>query len=1109
MPTNTTTLAILKDGTPIRIHLFENPAFDVDGFLIQFTKPGIHPEVYRYHQHSEFKREDRKKPDLTGYYNESIFLKYIQNIDPVPTLDKLVKHDFKNNLAFEGEEITVSTIDFDSPYDYFYNSKNYTFNLQLSPDKRGVANYRKLIMENYRIVDSKINTDGQVPVVALNNQSTTPGGYFFKKNLGDFINNWAISDIQKSTFKRIISLIVFKIREINRDIIPIIATNTHFFDKEFDVANGIIDYNDNTNPKGFTELEKLLFDLKRGWGYYYSPLNAEDFPLREDFDAHLTSLSSYEDYFAYLSSLENFYSKCYSTKNLAFYKSDEKLQYLLEILPPSALSLLPFKLILKTIKKYLKINLSQEDQRLLVRLVISVTKSHANEFLDFLLEKEDGAKTNFQTIYEALTDARLERYTFVNWFVDEQPNRKYFAFAVYELWKVSKFNLGYISPGTNPILVSNNFQGVDPKNYFVNNKQEYNTNNILTFSSSRNDFTNRETLFESAINNRRIDIKKIETEDSALYHIHNRIPTLFGSFHLFQEISFSGLEANLDLMIPKTATVPAFLFHFIEEYDRLADFDAGVSLAIDLTADILLMYFTGGASVLRDLQYLKYTNNIGKALQGSLSATEAVEVWRGLEVGSEIFTVTTGELAHINQYLIATENNEKKKKILEKNQKILLTLMMAGVGSSVTARSKAVQEADETLRLIDALLVNTPHNIPQPMIDVLTTLSGQKAVTLSLFGNKLNNLELAGAANTIAAKYNMLFTDAQRLKFWNDFQQIDDPAFWKLLNSGKGANGALNGSYIDNWISLSERGLIEAKFSDYICVQRRTDFLLNIENYSALKSAINSFNFETKLKFVKDFENSDNAIIELLNEYSESIKVWIGHTSEGKTLIGQHAEIWLKHFKARELLKNIQYQEVSRLFGKEAKTKTIVQGIKYITDRGYLENDLKKAIEIANRSDDVIKISDRLNIPYEIINKVKKHYYIDEQFMLLDDEFYIGRFERTGEDNKEWLRMADGPDPLKPLDKLTDYEIEAFKRLVSHEYVELKLMEKGLSYRSLNKSDYQNLYPYEFGAHDIAPITGNGKFADLKRASNPPSLILNNYDNLEKIINWYINFYKL
>ncbi|MFH7012321.1 hypothetical protein ACHRV5_10640 [Flavobacterium sp. FlaQc-52] len=900
----TTTIAILRDGTPVRISMFEKPIFDLDGFLVQFTRPGTNPELYRYHQHAEFKREDRKKPDLAGYYNEDLFLKYIQNIQPTVTVESLVKHDFERDLATENEEITVSTVDFDAPYDYFYDLKNYTFNLQLSADKKNVANYRKIIRQDQRIVDYKINTDGYNAVIVPKNEAALPSGKFYSKNFGSFANTLNISNVQKSKLKKVMSLIIFKIKEINRDIIPILASRTHFFDKENDVANGIIDYNDNTTSKGFTDLEKLLFDLKRGWGYYYdTPLEGYPRPLRDDFDSLFYMSSPFEDYQTYLSSLTNFYTKCYTTKGLDYYPSNKKFQYLLEILSPSALRVLPFNYITNAIKGLVKRKLEQEDQRFLVRLVLSVTTSHANEFLDFLLEKENGVQTNFQAIYGSLTDARLERYTFVNWFVDEQTNRKYFAFAIFELWKVSKYNLDYIRPGIVIPDTFPNFKGVDPNNYFFINPNEYNEKNWLTFVPSVTEFTvTTEQYFKSTLVDKKINIDKISKLDINFEHggFHNNTNVFFGSFHLYQQISFSGFETNLDLMLPKTATVPAFLFHFIDEYDSLADFDAGVSLAIDLTTDALLIYFTGGISVLRDLQYLKYSTKIGRALQGGLSGVEAVEVWRGLEAGSEAFTITTGGLAQINHYLITRENNPEKKKILEKSQTVILILMILGASSSFTARAKGVQEADETLRLINGLPANTPHNIPQPMIDVLTTLSGQKAVTLSLFGNKLNNVELAGAINKIAPKYNMFFTDAQRLAFWKDFQHIDDPAFWKLLNSGKGADNLLNGKYIDNWISLNERGLIEAKFTDYICVQKRTDTLIKYIDEASTNLPISKLSYEKRLVFLDTFGDANS--FAKFTENPQLINKWIKFYDDlvlrpSFTFLGKDKQLlWLEHY---------------------------------------------------------------------------------------------------------------------------------------------------------------------------------------------------------------------
>ncbi|UUF16658.1 MULTISPECIES: hypothetical protein [Flavobacterium] len=852
-----TDIAILRDGTPVRLSSFKDPIFDVSGFLIQFTFDSLIPETYRYHQHYEFKREDRKKPNLSGYYNEKLFLNYIQNIEPIPTLDKLDKYNFKRNLATEDEEITVSTIDFDEPYDYFYNEKKYTFKLKNTLDNKGVRNYLQPIVENFRTVDSKINTDGANPVIVLNNQSGLPGGYFYKKNLGDFINTWSISNIQKSLIKKAMGMIIFKIREINRDIIPRIASHTHFFDKEEDVANGIIDYNDPTH--GFTDLEKLLFDLKRGWGYYYRETNQDLTPLRASFDAVFSSTSTYEDYLSYLSNLHNFYDKCYSTKSLEYYRTSEKLQFLLEILSPSALSILPYDLIISTIKKYLKINLEQEEQQFLVRLVISVTPSHANDFLDFLLEKENGEKTNFQAIYDSLTDARLERYPFVNWFVDEQPNRKYFAFAIYELWKISKYNLDYIRPG---IVIPNpwpNFKGIDPENYFYINSQEFNKKSWLTFVSSSNDndlFTFKEQFFESTITDKKIKINKINKNLTVVdtWSVRDKDKeSFFGSFHLYQQVTFSGYEANLDLSIPTTATMPAFLFHFITEYDELADFDAGVALAANLTVDALLIYFTGGSNILSDLQYLKHTTKIGRALAGGIEPTEAIEIWRGFRGASDIFTLTAGSLTQINQYLITTENNEAKRKILEGCQKIFISLTFLGVGLSLTAQAHAVSEAEKVLDLIKALPSGVAHGLAPEMINLLTTLKGNKEVTLTLFGNKLNTLDLGNATNYILLKYNSVFTDAQRLKFMTDFQHIDDLAFWRLLNNGRNASGIRDGSFINNWVILSERELQEAKFTDYICNQKMTNARIRFNNQPALEPIIKNINYEKRYAFLNKY----------------------------------------------------------------------------------------------------------------------------------------------------------------------------------------------------------------------------------------------------------------
>lgn len=908
----TTTIAILKDGTPVRIHLFDNPIFDVYGFLVQFTTLETNPQVYRYHQHAEFKREDRKKPDLSGYYNEDLFLKYIQKVEPIPTLDILTKYNFGKILATEEEEITVSTIDFDEPYDYFYNEKKYTFNLQRTLDNKGVRNYLKPIIENFETVDIKINTDGVNGVTIVNNQSATSGGYFYKKNLGDLINTWTISDIQKSNLKKVMSLIVFKIREINKYIIPIIADNTHFFDKEFDVANGIIDHDN------FTDLEKLVFNFKKHWGYYHdTPIDGFPRPHKDDFEALFSTSSTYEDYLSYYYSLENFYQICYKTKSLSYYPSDDKIAYLLKILSPSALAVIPYNLIIKCIKQYLKFNLSQEEQRVLVKLVISITPPNTNDFLDFLLEKENGEKTNFQVIYDSLTDSRLERYPFANWFVDEQTNRKYFAFAIYELWKISKYNLDYIRLG---ITIPNpwpNFKGVDPDNYFNINPQEFNKKNFLTFiPSSDQQIVTSQQRFESSINDKKIDITKIYKQDTYAGALsqHKIGSEYFGSFHLYQQISFCGYESNLDLRIPKSATLPAFLFHFIEEYDRLADFDAGVALAVNLTVDALIIYFTGGTSILKDLQYLKYTTKIGRALAGGIESTEAIEIWQGFRGAADIFTITAGSLTQINHYLITTENNEEKRKILEGCQKIFISLTFLGVGLSLTAQAHAVREAGKVLDLIEALPSGVAHGLAPEMINLLTTLKGNKEVTLTLFGNKLNTLDLGDVTNYIFLKYNSVFTDAQRLKFMTDFQHIDDLAFWRLLNNGRNASGIRDGSYLDNWILLSEKGLEEAKFTMYICNQTRKIALIRYTDESSIKPVIATLNYDKKLFFLDTFGNEEGAYFAGFIQSPKKIIEFSNIDGAKKLILKNNKNFWLiNDFESVTITKLQPYLEEAKI----------------------------------------------------------------------------------------------------------------------------------------------------------------------------------------------------
>jgi hypothetical protein len=831
-------VAILRDGTPIRTLLLDVLVFDVEGFLVGFKAPGMLNEHYLYFRKFDFKKSDRND-DVEGYYDKSIYYQYIQKTDSSVTIKDLKKFDFKNYLATVGEEITVTRVDFRAPFNYFYNYLEYTFNLQPTSDNQGVRNYLKPIFENSRIIDYEIDVMGLNGNTLPNSQSANAGGYFYNKNFGDFVNTLTLhTEIQKRELKKIVSHIIFRIRLLIKDVFPVIAENTHFFDKELDVANGIIDYDDPT--LGFTELEKLLFDLKKSWGYYYGPVPGLPLPHRDGFDALFTSASTYNDYQIYYSGLVNFYEKCMATGNLSYYPSDKKLQYLLEILPPTALGTLPYSLIIGKIKNYLATNLTEENQQFLVKLVLSISSSRANDFLDFLLEKDNFIKTNFEFFYDVLTDARLQRISFVNWFTDGQTNKMYFAKAVYELWKVSKYNFEFIPNGVTPILSTPEFQGIDPNTYFYANPSEYIKDNVLEFVVSKlaligNELSGYEIKFNSTISNDKISIIRITDKQTLVSTPLGLMPTNpepdvteFGKFHFYHPVALMGYEPNLELAISMKPIIPAFLFHYVEEFDRLADFDAAISLAVEITVDALLIYFTGGASVLNDLRYLRYTTNLGEAMTGPVSAMNAVEVWRGLNVADQAYTMTASSLAHINNYLITTENNPAKREILKRNQGFFLSLLVAQSGRTIYSTARASESASEVLRLIDQLPSGVAHGLSAEHILLLEAVSGQRTVAITTFGNRLTVLD-EGAG--FAAKYNNVFDPAKKMLFWKSFNGLPDETL-SLLNAGE------NGVFMDNWLILAERNIAESKDMTFFTRQHYVDAMIRFHDESLIKDVL-------------------------------------------------------------------------------------------------------------------------------------------------------------------------------------------------------------------------------------------------------------------------------
>ncbi|WP_443938919.1 hypothetical protein [Pedobacter sp. MW01-1-1] len=213
-------------------------------------------------------------------------------------------------------------------------------------------------------------------------------------------------------------------------------------------------------------------------------------------------------------------------------------------------------------------------------------------------------------------------------------------------------------------------------------------------------------------------------------------------------------------------------------------------------------------------------------------------------------------------------------------------------------------------------------------------------------------------------------------------------------------------------------------------------------------------------------------------------------------------------------MKSENYSAVAQIHNKPITEAMVIQGKSYVVQAGSSEYELaefiipeiKKAILIANRTDDVQIIANKLGINQDIIEFVKNHYFKNEHFMLNGDSFQIGRFERLYGDSEEWLLFVD-----KPISDISEIEVKRFKWLLAHEYIEGKLMEKGMSFRSLNNSD--NHFIYDNGAHwqSVQMDMNNKMFYDgLNRLPQAiPPIPNNNLDNLDEIVDFLIDFNKL
>ena len=303
-----------------------------------------------------------------------------------------------------------------------------------------------------------------------------------------------------------------------------------------------------------------------------------------------------------------------------------------------------------------------------------------------------------------------------------------------------------------------------------------------------------------------------------------------------------------------------------------------------------------------------------------------------------------------------------------------------------------------------------------------------------------------------------------------------------------------------------------AEFSDIVAT-----FATKHQGFTDLINQINSLpNATLRTKFAKDFFfKSPQQVLKYYDEFPEAIVYWSNLTDIGKDLVAANAELNIRYFRARPLLREGKFEEVAGLFGKNVGESTFnSSGQRYLEfdDEDLFDGGITLALKslndaqvIANRTDDVAIIAANYNIPEGIVQVAKNHYYVNEQLLFDKDKnkFIIGRFSRSKADNEEWIDAIN--------DFLIVDEIESFKRLLVHEYIEAKLVEAGMNFRSFINSE--NILPYDTGAHFAnIPVNVNLelKYTEgLEWGTSIPLPDIENFSNLDDIITQIKDIYQL
>lgn len=540
----------------------------------------------------------------------------------------------------------------------------------------------------------------------------------------------------------------------------------------------------------------------------------------------------------------------------------------------------------------------------IIKLVASfnTTYAEANLLLDFLLRTKDfdGDKpiTKFERLYNLIDDKGADNIAIVNWFVSEENNRGRLMLVLYEIWQKSKYFFYSQPPG-----VALNSNGVNPENYFLFTpagksylaKYDETTGAIIPGSGS-------EPLLEFKSTDLRYGIKylikyipkKIEKEKiivnkklifenyvsdyvpDALELGHQLPEVYFGSYHLYQTIGLVGFKLDEDIVAQSSkinlGLIPAFLFHYVDEFDRLKNVYAGISLVIEVALEVGLFFATAGSSAaltIRHLRHLRHITKLGRivsvtgTLESGVVATEVLFTFRVAEGALEIVSMSAGVASSYLQYLSTVTDDPFKRKL----SYFFTAFALASAGGAIYSNRKVVKLADDILTNSPVNLITHLQANASEVYNLLLQVAGKRVTALAEFANSIDDLPI------VKDFYNNLLTGPfadLKPKFFEDFGASAIDVLNRLENP----------QVLSNWKKMAEINAKERKLLEIITNADRTVTLEKFYSNSPLRAKLDLVEINQKISFIDNFKNIDTTDLNKFVSDPDLVTHWFRYYDE-------------------------------------------------------------------------------------------------------------------------------------------------------------------------------------------------------------------------------------